>query len=64
MELCIRKLETQYLRPKDSYERQMILRTDKCKNDIEAGFLGFGFKCRDCKVTSLSLVKEQCLSSH
>lgn len=49
---CPRQLETQYLRPVDSYERQMVLRTDKCKNDIEAGNLG-SFFCRDCLVTPI-----------
>lgn len=60
---CPRQLETQYLRPKDSYERQMILRTDKCVADIQKGYEGFGFKCADCRVTALPLVRVQSLYS-
>lgn len=63
METCPRKLETQYLRPIDSYEREMILRTDKCKNDKIAGYLPL-FSCPDCQVTVLPSARVQSSTSH
>jgi hypothetical protein len=62
METCPRKLEPQYLAPKDIYERQVVLRTDKCKADKEKGYLG-SFFCKDCQVTVLPLVRVQYLPS-